>query len=282
MRISPGRSSSFAVLSLFLLFVLACSASEPEKIFHQGEEAWYEGQYSLAMEDFERLVELYPEHDLADDAMMWLGDIQYLFMSRYDEAIMYYRELVNTYPESDRMIEARMKMAGIYRGKKNDCKMAVIEYEKVILENVPPETAAEAQYQIAMCHFQESNIQQAITEFEILVSDYPGSDLADDALYGLASSYYAQRRCPEAVSLYQRVADTSPDTNLVLDSRFGIGACHEETGRLQEALVIMKNLLDEHPNRRMVEHRLKRIESRIKKLGDKRIGVPGEPAAEGG
>ena len=265
-----------------LLLVFACATPEPEKIYHQGEEAWYKGQYSLAMGNFERLVELYPEHDLADDAMMWLGDIQYLFMSRYDEAIMYYRELVNTYPESDRRIEARMKMAGIYRGKKNDCKMAVIEYEKVILEDVPLETAAKAQYQIAMCHFQGSDMRQAITEFEILVSDYPESEFADDALYGLASSYYAQRRCPEAVSLYQRVADTSSDTNLVLDSRFGIGACHEETGRLHEALDIMKELLDEHPNRRMVEHRLKRIESRIKKLGEKRITVPGERPAEGG
>ncbi len=260
-----------------LALLLGCGPSEPEKLYKQGEEAWARGEYSLANGLFERLVELYPEDSLADDALMWLGDIHYLFLSRYDQAIMYYRDLVNLYPDSPRKVDARMKLAGIYRGKKNDCKMAVIEYEKVIGYKITPEMAAEAQYRIAACHFQSGDIQQAVIEYGILVAEYPDSEYADDALYGLASSYFALRRCDEAIGFYERVITTGVDDNLVIDSRFGIAACLEETGRLKEAREIFLELMDEHPNRRMVEHRLRGVEGRIKKLGDKRAeGGPEE------
>ncbi len=258
------------ILIPFLLVLPTCSSSEPEKLYSQGEEAWHRGEYSLAIGHFEKLMELYPKHALADDTLMWIGDIHYLFLSRYDEAVMYYRDLVNLYPDSPRRVEARMKLAAIYRGKKNDCKMAIIEYGKIISDDVPFSVAAEAQHRIAMCHFQSGDIQQARTEFEILVADYPESEYVDDALYGLASCYYAQRRCQEAVRFYEKVVDISRDDNLVADSRFGIAACFEERGRLREALEAFRDLLEFYPNRRVVEQRLRKIEDRIQTMGEKR------------
>jgi TolA-binding protein len=254
-----------ALLFVALLGWAACGGSEAKDLFRVGEESWHRGDYPKAIASFGKLVDVYPEDPLAEDALMRLGDINYLFLNRFDDAIMFYQDLIKKTGDRGKRVDARMKIATIYRGKKNDCRMAVVEYQEVLSDNPPDEIGAEAQYRTAMCHYQNGDFPQARTEFDILISTYPGSEYADDALAGVGHSLYALRRYRQAIKIYEKVVETSRDRDLVTDARFGIASCREEAGLLAEALAEYKAILEEHPNRAMVEDRVRNLEERIAK-----------------
>jgi TolA-binding protein len=261
----PGWARKTRRLALLTLFLAGCSEAEVERHWRAGEESWEQGNYARAVDEFHRVVEIAPQDDLADDALMRLGDIHHLFLNRPDDALLYYRDLLKNHPKSSRRVEARMKVAEIFRGKKDDCAMAVVEFQEVLNEGPPPETAAQAQYRMAECYFRNGEIQQARTEYETLLATWPESSWADDAQTGVGYCFLALRRYGQALKAYQKVVESSNDPDLVADARLGMATAYEETGLLPQAEGILRDLLDKHPNRELVELRLKRLEERFRR-----------------
>ncbi len=255
-----------ALVYAVLVLLTSCGPGEAARLYKTGEEEWQAGRYEQAVDAFARLTEAHPKDALADDALLALGDIHYLFLNRYQDALVFYVDLIERHPGSPLRSDARMKMAAIYRGKKDDRERAILEYQKVLNEKAPPETAAQAQFAIAECFSQVGNFSQAATEFEIFLSGFPESELADKARLGLAHCEYAQGQCPKAIEHYRRIEQGRAPAEVVVEARFGIASCYEESGLLGEARAAFTVLLDTHPNRPLIEERLQRIGELEKRL----------------
>jgi TolA-binding protein len=265
-----------------LLLLASCGPGAAARLYKTGEEEWQAGRYEQAVEAFARVTEAHPKDERADDALLALGDIHYLFLNRYEDALVFYLDLIDRYPSSPLRSEARMKMASIYRGKKEDRERAILEYQKVLNEKAPPETAAEAQFAIAECFAQAGNFSQAATEYEIFLSGFPDSDLADKARLGLAHCEYAQGQCQKAIEQYRKIEKGRAPDEVANEARFGIASCYEESGLLAEAREEFTALLDVYPSRPLIEEHLRRIaelEKRLRPPAPKAAAPPRPPAA---
>ena len=81
--------------------------SEAE-LYTAGKQAFDNGQYEVAREQFKQLLSRYPKSEDADNAQFWVGEIYYR-EKWYEEAIMEYQEVIENYPDGNKVPAALYK-----------------------------------------------------------------------------------------------------------------------------------------------------------------------------
>lgn len=71
-------------------------------------------QLPAARLQFERLLEQYPKHDLADNALYWLGE-SYRRQALWLKAAQYYMRVVQSYPKANKVPDALLQLGACYR-----------------------------------------------------------------------------------------------------------------------------------------------------------------------
>lgn len=72
----------------------------------------HEGRYFDAIPAFERFVATYPDSELVDDAIYWMGEASYATRD-YPNALVRFQTLTSRYPDSDRIPDAQLKVGYI-------------------------------------------------------------------------------------------------------------------------------------------------------------------------
>lgn len=115
-----------------------------EAIYAGGLDALKAGDYPTAAAMFRAVVEGHPEHDLADNAVYWTGEIFY-DQKDYKEAIRIFKRLVEIYPTQGKVPDALLKIGYSYHSL-GDRENAVSYLKKVVVEHpfTDPGSKAEA------------------------------------------------------------------------------------------------------------------------------------------
>jgi tol-pal system protein YbgF len=115
---------------------------EPQELYDQAYQDLSRGNYDLAGSGFEEYLKLYPDTELADNALYWLGEVQYI-QHKYEPALEYFRQVESRYPQGNKVPAALFK--------------------------------------VALCLQQLKQTEEAQSTFERLVQQYPGSPEAAQA-----------------------------------------------------------------------------------------------------
>ncbi len=86
----------------------ASTAADPETLYQTAYSDYLRGAYDLALLGFRQYLEAYPDTDLADNAVYWIGECYYR-QQRYTEAIAEYDRVLQTWPRSDKTASALLK-----------------------------------------------------------------------------------------------------------------------------------------------------------------------------
>lgn len=86
------------------------AAKEYKKAF----EAQKRGAYDRAQSMFKRIVERYPSHELADNALYWLGECYYA-QKKYLEALQSFQRVIRDYPDGNKVPDAMLKTGLCYQ-----------------------------------------------------------------------------------------------------------------------------------------------------------------------
>lgn len=89
------------------------SEQDPQSLYQEALEAYKKSLYEQAENLFKTFLERYPQHNLADNAQYWLGEIYY-DLENYSEAISAFRLVMVRYPESDKVPAALLKIGFSY------------------------------------------------------------------------------------------------------------------------------------------------------------------------
>lgn len=84
------------------------ATSDPETLYQTSYSDYLRGNYDLAMLGFKQYLEAFPETDLADNAIYWIGECFYR-QQKYVEAIAEYDRVLKQFPRSDKTASAQLK-----------------------------------------------------------------------------------------------------------------------------------------------------------------------------
>lgn len=165
---------------------------EAKKLLDEGIALYKAGSPGDAIQRFLKLVSLYPDSDLADNAHYNMGQI-YLRREDYEGAFAEFQTILDVYPDSDAAHFAKDMVQEIahqvdpsakvfeaaqqaYIGRQLD--RAVELYQKLLRENPKSSLADNAHLALAMIGKVRKDRKMVEAHLEALRRDYPDSDAA--------------------------------------------------------------------------------------------------------
>ncbi|MEE9543386.1 MAG: tetratricopeptide repeat protein [Thermodesulfobacteriota bacterium] len=261
---------SFFLAAFILTTLAACEPGPSTKIFNEAELHLSRGEYLEAIKKHTELINRYPASPLAPESLFKKGHIYYRYLSEIEMAVKTYNELAYLYPESPKLANAAIDKGEIYSALGEHWK-AVKEYEW-LLKNAGSGEGEAYRYLIAMEYFKMNDFRQARIEFAEIVQKSGASELLPEIHFRVATSYYLEGKLPESLTAYKLVIKLFPDHPLAHESKVNISQVHADAGRLNEALVELKKLKRDggHPDPELIDMRIKLLEERIKRPGQKK------------
>jgi tol-pal system protein YbgF len=114
-------------------------ADDPATQYQSAKTAYDHGDMAVARAMFEQLYKQWPKHDLADNALFWLGE-SYRSESLWLKAAQYYLRVAKEYPKENKVPDALLQLGHCYTKLGEDESAA--EVWRQLVHKFPAEPAA--------------------------------------------------------------------------------------------------------------------------------------------
>ncbi len=111
----------------------AAGAATPEELYRSAYEDYMRGNYDLAAEGFAEYLRRWPDTELSDNALYWIGEC-YDAQDKTQEALDVFTKVLKDYPSSDKAAAAQLKIGLLYL-KLDDQGQAVVNLQYVVYEH---------------------------------------------------------------------------------------------------------------------------------------------------
>jgi len=111
----------------------AGGAATPEALYRSAYEDYMRGNYDLAADGFGEYLKRYPNTELADNALYWIGEC-YDAQDESQQALDTFTLVLEDYPASDKAAAAQLKKGLIYL-KMGDQGQGVVNLQYVVYEH---------------------------------------------------------------------------------------------------------------------------------------------------
>ena len=220
-----------------LLFVALAGCAEkqevfdPTALFKQAEENMVKGSYEKARKEYQEIQEKAPDRSYDPALMLRIADT-YFGEEKYDEARVEYQAFLNYHPVN--------------------------------------KDAAYAQFQVAMCSFNQFEtidrdpepVRTAVKEFEVLKSKYPKSRYEEQAISNISLSrerlaayelyvgrfYHKKGSYLAASKRLEKLLQDYPGSTTEKDALYYAGLSYQALGRRDDALREFELLVKKYPS----------------------------------
>ena len=194
----------------FLFFCPLCQAqmSPEDSLYTVALGAYKNGFLDLAIDQFQKFLELYPKDQKAPFAWFRLGEA-YRVQNKDSLAEAAYQKVLDLYPDH------KLKHITIFR--------------------------------LAGIRFKQRDFSPAIQDYQRLLKEVPSSGFAQDARFWIAESLYQLKRYSEALAAYQTYIKGTSEQKFLHQALYGSGWCQMELGRYAEAVKQFRGLLEKSP-----------------------------------
>lgn len=229
--------------ALALALVLGCSAKKPiippDKLWSEGNNAFQDEAYDLAVERYKTLLDQHPFDANAEEAELKIAQSYYL-IRRYPEAIAAFGDFERMHPTSPNLplVEYHLGLSYLSQASTDDRDQQshtnAVLYFRNIIDRFPNSPWAEkARLRLRECreglagheaditgyYLKQGNLKAAESRLRALLVDYPETDATARTLYRFAG-IYAQRHEDEGATLaLATLARHHPDDPLGREAR---------------------------------------------------------------
>jgi outer membrane protein assembly factor BamD len=188
---------------------------------------------------------------------------------KYEEARKAYQEIQEKAPDRSYDADIMLRIADTYFGEEKYAE-AQVEYQAFINFHPVHRDASYAQYQVAMCSFNEittidrdpSLTRAALKEFQNLLAKYPGSPYEEEAIKNIALCrgmlaeyelyvgrfYYKKGSYQAALGRLEKLLKDYPGTAAEKDALYYIGLSYQERGDKAKAIRAFESLVAKYPD----------------------------------
>jgi tol-pal system protein YbgF len=86
----------------------APTAPDPNQMYHQAYLDYTNGNYEIAVSEFQEYLKDFPDAEFAGNAQFWIGESLYS-MKKYDDALAEFEKVIKNYPNSTKVADALVK-----------------------------------------------------------------------------------------------------------------------------------------------------------------------------
>jgi tol-pal system protein YbgF len=79
-----------------------------QTLYLAGKQAFDQGDFKAARENFEKIIATFPNSEHADNAQFWVGEIYYR-EKWYEKAILEYQKVIEKYPKGNKVPASLLK-----------------------------------------------------------------------------------------------------------------------------------------------------------------------------
>lgn len=161
-----------------------------------------------AITKYNRILQQFSQHEIADDALYELAQYNYA-MGFYMTAARQYEKLTNTYPHSPHAGNAMYWGAASYLAVRQPAKSREL-YERYLGKFTT--LNEEVQLGIGDSYFIEKEFEQALRSYQFLVTTYATGELVATALAKIAECYTILGRDDKAAEFALKIKEVSPES----------------------------------------------------------------------
>jgi outer membrane protein assembly factor BamD len=221
-----------------------------QELVRAAETQMQRGRYEDARKDLQRLMNQYPDSELV--AVARLGTAKALYLDKkYDEARTEYQRFLELHPQHDRADEAHYYLGMAYiRGADSPdrdqtaTKKGLGELELLIRQMPDSQYVPDARQRIAAArrklaetevyvgrfYFDRGHYAAAAGRFERVLADYGAAGLDDQALYFLGESLWRLEQKDQARTAFQRLVHDDPRSEWAPAAANRLGVALVRTG----------------------------------------------------
>lgn len=237
---SVGR---LVVVGVVVAIAAGCSTKKPvippEKLWSEGNAAFKDEAYELAVERFKALLDQHPFDENAEEAELKIGQAHYL-AQRYPEAIAAFGDFERMHPTSPSLpvVEYHLGLSYLAQATTTDRDQQnytnALGYFRNIVDRFPSSPWAEkARLRMRECreaiagheagvtayYLRQGNLRAAEARLRGLLTDYPETDATAQALYGFAQAYARRKEDDGATLALATLVRHHPDGPLGRDAK---------------------------------------------------------------
>jgi TolA-binding protein len=146
-----------------MMMVAGCSKPTAEEYLARGKEAELQAHgaadtvqnaqelraiFAPAVDDYVKLVEMYPGSELAEGAFFKIATIYNNDTHEYDKAIDWYKRYIARYPDSSKSALALFLIGYLYNNELHNFDSAAVAYRKFLEKYPQHEMAPSAQFEL--------------------------------------------------------------------------------------------------------------------------------------
>ena len=201
-----------AVQALYRYLESDVTERRDEARYYIGRAYHLSGSYRLAINEYDALIAAYPDSPMV--ANFWLEKARsQVAQERTNDAIETLLAFVEMYPDHELAPEALWRAAQLHEDQVAWAEAATV-YERLRGDYPASGRAAEALFRAGLSHFRLADYQAAIEDWQTLTVEYATSDRRPAAWYWLGKAYSALGDDVQATKSLQSVASSglsSPD-----------------------------------------------------------------------
>ena len=136
------------LLSVILVFVSGCGKPPAEEYMKKAQEAEKGGLWSIALENYQKLINDHPGDALAETAVFNIAAIQHNNMQNFQAAVDGYKLYLEKYPDAKRAPTALFLTAFLYHNELKYLDSARVYYQLFLAKYPANEMATSAQFEL--------------------------------------------------------------------------------------------------------------------------------------
>lgn len=264
-------------MAFFLCWMVltGCTSQNPRDRFLLAEKLWQEKNYEAAVAEYEKVTQKDPSSELGIKASFRAAMTQTLFLNEHLNALRKLNRIIEANRESPFAHEAYRQIGEILFVKLEQYEQAIQHYERMLDLYAEDPAKDEYTYRIGKAQFHLYEFEDSIRTFRLVKTNYPTSLWAKRSSFEIGVSEQTKGHqlqlkearlavdaFKQAIKEYTDFIKSYPSDPLVLEAKFEIGNCYEELDQIDAAYKAFEEIRSLYPNKTVVEMKLKRIQER--------------------
>lgn len=235
-----------SILLLVLVPVVCLLGQVPDEIaeFTYGGKLYEDGLFDLALMQYQRFVDRFPESAKAPEALFRIGEC-FLETGQYTEARKEYFQLLIRFDESPFAVRAQSRIAESY-SKAGDLRKAAEAYYRVFAYYPESDSANQSLYRAALLYNDIGMTGKSEAYAKSLLNAATGTEMQSSATLLLLDIYFRQGRWSECETLASSLISSPLREGDAIKAEFILGGVYEQQADWESARALYERIITAH------------------------------------